>query len=91
MAQRSEELVFGTGGQVLAMLKKVMGMLTGLRTLELKDLLLEGKEGLQLLDDVRIRAQIANNYFQDYIIALRRNSLKFNISVCIHIYISNFK
>ena len=54
MAQRSEELVFGTGGQLLNMLKRVMGMLVNLRTLELRDLLLEGSEGLSLLDDVSI-------------------------------------
>ncbi|XP_018027591.1 uncharacterized protein LOC108682857 isoform X1 [Hyalella azteca] len=52
LAHRSEEVVFGTGGQTLAMLKKVLGMLTELRTLELRDLLLEGKEGVHLLDDV---------------------------------------
>lgn len=52
LSQRSEEVVFGTGGQTLSMLKKVMGMLTELKTLELRDLLLEGKEGLQLLDEV---------------------------------------
>jgi len=45
--------VFGTGGQTLDMLKKVMGMLSGLKTLELKDLLLDGREGLVLLDEVR--------------------------------------
>uniref|UniRef100_A0A6A7FS53 F-box/LRR-repeat protein 21 n=1 Tax=Hirondellea gigas TaxID=1518452 RepID=A0A6A7FS53_9CRUS len=52
LGQRSEELVFGTGGQTLRMLKKIMGMLPDLKTLELRDLLLEGKEGLQLLDEV---------------------------------------
>ncbi|XP_076060071.1 uncharacterized protein LOC143036511 isoform X3 [Oratosquilla oratoria] len=52
MSQRAEELVFGTGGQLLTMLKRVMGILSGLRTLELRDLLLDGTEGLQLLDDV---------------------------------------
>ena len=52
LAHRSEELVYGTGGQTLTMLKRVMGMLENLKTLELRNLLLEGKEGLQLLDDV---------------------------------------
>ncbi|KAK7069064.1 hypothetical protein SK128_017452 [Halocaridina rubra] len=52
--ERQEEHVFGTGGQILAMLKKVMGELKNLRTLELCDLLLDGCEGLPLLDDVCI-------------------------------------
>ncbi|KAK8743095.1 hypothetical protein OTU49_001522, partial [Cherax quadricarinatus] len=51
-SERSEEVVFGTGGQILAMFKKVMGIFSSLRTLELRDLLLEGCEGLQLLDEV---------------------------------------
>ena len=52
MSQRQDELVFGTGGQILEMLKRVLGILKELKTLELRDLLLEGTEGLQLLDDV---------------------------------------
>nr|XP_045596063.1 F-box only protein 39-like isoform X1 [Procambarus clarkii] len=50
--ERSEEVVYGTGGQILAMFKKVMGVLPLLRTLELRDLLLDGHEGLELLDEV---------------------------------------
>lgn len=46
--------MFGTGGQILAMFKQVMGVFAMLHTLELRDLLLEGCEGLHLLDDVRI-------------------------------------
>ncbi|KAK8395051.1 hypothetical protein O3P69_006066 [Scylla paramamosain] len=49
---RSEELVFGTGGQILAMFKQVMGVFAMLHTLELRDLLLDGCEGMTLLDDV---------------------------------------
>ena len=52
MAQRAEELVFGTGGQLLSMLKRMMGILSNLKTLELTDLLLDGSEGVSLLDDV---------------------------------------
>ncbi|XP_069997731.1 F-box only protein 39 isoform X1 [Penaeus vannamei] len=52
LAQRSEEVVFGTGGEILQMFKRLLGILTKLKTLELRDLLLEGADGLQLLDDV---------------------------------------
>ncbi|XP_063610976.1 uncharacterized protein LOC134784757 isoform X1 [Penaeus indicus] len=52
LAQRSEEVVFGTGGEILQMFKRLLGVLTKLKTLELRDLLLEGADGLQLLDDV---------------------------------------
>lgn len=45
--------MFGTGGQILAMFKQVLGVFAMLHTLELRDLLLEGCEGLHLLDDVR--------------------------------------
>lgn len=54
LTERSEEVVFGTGGQILAMFKQVMGVFAMLHTLELRDLLLEGCEGLHLLDDVRM-------------------------------------
>jgi len=46
--------MYGTGGEMLGMLKSVVGILTSLRTLQLTDLLLDGKEGVQLLDDVCI-------------------------------------
>ena len=36
------------------MLKQVLGILPGLQTLELRDLLLDGTEGLQLLDEVKM-------------------------------------
>ncbi|XP_066981558.1 uncharacterized protein [Macrobrachium rosenbergii] len=54
VVERREEHVFGTGGQILAMFKKVLGDLINLRTLELRDLLLDGCEGLPLLDEVCI-------------------------------------
>ena len=44
--------MFGTGGQILAMFKQVMGVFAMLHTLELRDLLLDGCEGVHLLDDV---------------------------------------
>nr|XP_027226980.1 uncharacterized protein LOC113818956 [Penaeus vannamei] len=38
-----------TGGEILQMFKRLLGILTKLKTLELRDLLLEGADGLQLL------------------------------------------
>lgn len=52
--ERQDEQVFGTGGQILAMFKNILGDLKGLRNLELRDLLLDGCEGLPLLDDLCI-------------------------------------
>ncbi|XP_069187995.1 uncharacterized protein [Procambarus clarkii] len=52
IAERSEEVVFGTGGLMLSMFKRVLGILPALKTLEIKDLLLNTTDGLQLLDDV---------------------------------------
>ncbi|XP_071512758.1 uncharacterized protein [Panulirus ornatus] len=52
ITERSEEVVFGTGGQILAKFKELMGLFAFLKTLELRDLLLEGCEGLQLLDEI---------------------------------------
>ncbi|XP_042216465.1 uncharacterized protein LOC121862332 isoform X2 [Homarus americanus] len=52
VAERSEEVVFGTGGLMLSMFKRVLGILSGLKTLELRDLLLEGADGFELLEDV---------------------------------------
>lgn len=45
--------MFGTGGQILSKFKELMGLFALLKTLELRDLLLEGCEGLQLLDEVK--------------------------------------
>ena len=50
--------MFGTGGQILAMFKQVMGVFAMLHTLELRDLLLDGCEGMTLLDDVSERSNI---------------------------------
>ncbi|XP_042216474.1 F-box only protein 39-like isoform X2 [Homarus americanus] len=50
--EQADDVVFGTGGQILSMFKKVMGVFSELKTLELRDLLLEGCEGLHLLDEV---------------------------------------
>lgn len=52
MAFRTENAVYGTGGQLLQALKKLMSFLPGLTSLELTNLLLDSTEALYLLDDV---------------------------------------
>lgn len=45
--------MFGTGGEILRSLQRLMGHLAGLREIELCDLLLERLEGMHALDEVR--------------------------------------
>ncbi|KAK4023864.1 hypothetical protein OUZ56_009259 [Daphnia magna] len=52
MAFRTENAIYGTGGQLLQALKKLMSFLPGLTSLELTNLLLDSSEALYLLDDV---------------------------------------
>ncbi|KAK3857169.1 hypothetical protein Pcinc_036560 [Petrolisthes cinctipes] len=52
VADRSEEVVFGTGGQILEMFKQVISVFPLLKHLELTDLLLDGCDGLHILDQV---------------------------------------
>lgn len=52
LVSRSEKTIYGTGGQCLDSLKRLMVHLTGLRKLELVNLLLDSTDGLNLLNDV---------------------------------------
>ena len=52
MAFRTENAIYGTGGQLLQALKNLMSFLPGLTSLELTNLLLDSSEALYLLDDV---------------------------------------
>lgn len=54
MSNRDEERIrlFGTGGKLLDALKRLMGNLKKLRTLELVDLMLDPREAQHLLDEV---------------------------------------
>ena len=52
MAMRTENAIYGTGGQLLQALKKLMSYLPGITNLELTNLLLDSSEALYLLDDV---------------------------------------
>lgn len=58
LATRSENAIYGTGGQLLMCLKKLMGHLHGLSHLELVNLLLDGSEALYLLDEVCYRGNL---------------------------------
>lgn len=46
--------MFGTGGQILTMFMQVIGVFPLLKHLELRDLLLDGCDGLHILDEVNI-------------------------------------
>ncbi|ODN00216.1 F-box/LRR-repeat protein 3, partial [Orchesella cincta] len=48
---RDEHFIYGTGGEILGCLKRLIGKLTKLRSLRLFDLLLDEAEALNLLDD----------------------------------------
>lgn len=48
---REEHYIYGTGGEILGSLKRVIGHMNTLRRLELIDLLLDSEEALGLLDD----------------------------------------
>lgn len=52
MAMRTENAIYGTGGQLLQALKNLMSYLPGITSLELTNLLLDSSEALYLLDDV---------------------------------------
>ena len=53
LAEKENDEVFGTGGEILRSLQRLMGHLAGLRDIELVDLLLERVEGMHALDQVR--------------------------------------
>ncbi|CAG7821159.1 unnamed protein product, partial [Allacma fusca] len=52
MTERQEQLVYGTGGEMLQSLKRLMSNLKYLKNLELIDLLLDNHEAIHLLDEV---------------------------------------
>ena len=52
LAEKENDEVFGTGGEILRSLQRLMGHLAGLRDIELVDLLLERVEGMYALDQV---------------------------------------
>ena len=54
LAEKENDEVFGTGGEILRSLQRLMGHLAGLRDIELVDLLLERVEGMYALDQVRL-------------------------------------
>ena len=59
LAEKENDEVFGTGGEILRSLQRLMGHLAGLRRIELVDLLLERVEGMHALDQVRVGAAAA--------------------------------
>ncbi|KAF0296493.1 hypothetical protein FJT64_006052 [Amphibalanus amphitrite] len=54
LAEKENDEVFGTGGEILRSLQRLMGHLAGLRDIELVDLLLERVEGMHALDQVSV-------------------------------------